>query len=98
MRFKMQIDLRYFTVLSRITKKRQERITIKENSTIKDVLAILIVKYGENFRRYVSSGRHRSGLRLIYLLNGQDTAQFNGLKTKLRDGDTLVLMPPIAGG
>jgi MoaD family protein len=98
MRFAMQIIMRYFTVLSKITRKRQERIILKENSTIEEVLAILMERYGENFRRYVSSGRGGSGLKLICLLNGQDVAQFNGFKTKLQDGDTVALMPPIAGG
>jgi len=94
----MQINVKYFTVLSKITQKRQETISIKENSTIEDVLTILVKRYGEDFRRYVSSGRKTEGLQLICLLNGQDVNQFSGLKTKLHDKDTVALMPPVAGG
>lgn len=94
----MEITVHYFTVLHSLTKKRFEKIKIKENSTIEGILTVLVQKYGENFERYVSSGKRMKGLQLVFLLNGQDVAQFNGLRTLLHDGDTVSLMPPIAGG
>ena len=94
----MEITIRYFTVLGKVTEKRQEKIRMEENSSIEDMVTVLVEKYGRNFEKYVSSGRGKKGLPLIFLLNEQDIAQFNGLKTKLHDGDTVTLMPPIAGG
>ena len=94
----MEIIIRYFTVLRKITRKRQERIKIKKDSTFEDMLAILVRRYGENFERYTSSGRGKKGLQLVFLLNGQDLSQLNGLKTRLHDGDTVAVVPPIAGG
>jgi MoaD family protein len=94
----MEITVRYFTVLRRITEKRQESLKMKEDSTLEDMLLIITEKYGKNFERYVSSGIGKKGLRLIFLLNGKDAIQFEGLKTRLHEGDTVALMPPIAGG
>lgn len=94
----MEITVRYFTVLRKTTGKRQEHLKIRENSTLEDMLSMLTEKYGRNFERYISSGIAKRGLQLVFLLNGQDIAQFNGLKTMLHDGDTVALMPPIAGG
>ena len=94
----MEITVHYFTVLRNVTKKRFEKIRIKQDSTLEDVLTVLVRRYGTDFERYVSSGKRRKGLRLVYLLNGQDIAQFNGLRTQLHDGDTVALMPPISGG
>lgn len=94
----MEITVRYFTVLGKLTEKRQEKIKIKEGATLEDMLALLVQRYGENFERYVSSGRTRKGLQLVLLLNGQDIAQLSGLETTLHDGDTVALIPPIAGG
>jgi len=94
----MEIIIRYFTVLRKITRKRQERIKIKKDSTFEDMLAILVRRYGENFERYASSGRGKKGLQLVFLLNGQDLSQLNGLRTRLHDGDTVAVVPPIAGG
>jgi hypothetical protein len=61
--------------LREVTKKRQEIIEIKQNSTLEDMLTLLIKKYGANFERYVSSGREKKGLQLILLLNEQDISQ-----------------------
>jgi MoaD family protein len=97
-RVTMEITVSYFTVLRSITEKRQEKIKIEEDSTFEDILAILVKRYGKNFERYVSSGEEKKGLPLVFLLNGQDIWQFNGLKTRLHDGDNVALMPPIAGG
>lgn len=97
-RVAMEIIVRYFTVLREVTKKRQESFKIKEDSTIEDMLAVLTEKYGENFERYVSSGKGKKGLQLVFLLNGEDIAQFKGTKTRLHDGDTVAVVPPIAGG
>jgi molybdopterin converting factor small subunit len=71
---------------------------MKKNSTIVDMLYILTQKYGRDFEKYISSGTAQSGLQLVFLLNGQDITQFDGLKTMLHDGDTVALVPPIAGG
>jgi len=94
----MEIVVRYFTILREITKKRQERIKMKEDSTFEDVLAILVRRYGESFKRYTQSIKRKKGLRLVLLLNGQDISQINGLKTRLHNGDTVAVVPPIAGG
>lgn len=94
----MEITVRYFTVLRKLTEKKQERLNIKEDSTLEDMLALLIKRYGEHFERYVSSGRVKKGIQMVFLLNGQDVAQYDGLKTTLHNGDTVTLMPPIAGG
>jgi MoaD family protein len=94
----MEVTVRYFTVLRRITQKKQENLEMKLNSTVEDMLMILTRKYGESFERYVSSGRGKKGLQLVFLLNGQDVRNLDGLKTRLNNGDTVAVMPPIAGG
>ena len=94
----MEITVRYFTVLREVTKKRQEIIKIKQNSTLEDMLTLLVRKYGANFERYVSSGRETKGLQLILLLNDQDVTQLSGFKTQLHNGDIVAVMPPVAGG
>ncbi len=94
----MEITVHYFTVLRKITGKRQERIKVKEDSTLEDTLSVLVEKYGEHFREHVTSPKGKKGLQLVLLINNQDSKQLNGLKTTLKDGDTLSLILPIAGG
>ncbi len=94
----MEITVHYFTVLRNVTKKRLEKIKVNDGSTLESLLTALIKKYGENFERYMSSGKREKRVQVIFLLNGQDVAQFKGLGTQLHDGDVVSLMPPIAGG
>lgn len=94
----MKITVHYFTILHELTKKRQEKIKLREGSTIEDMLAFLAESYGERFKRYVSPPREKKGLQLVLLLNNQDITQLNRLKTTLHNGDTVSLILPIAGG
>jgi MoaD family protein len=94
----MEITVHYFTILRELTEKRQEKIKMKEGSTVEDMLAVLVKIYGGRFNRYVSPPRGKKGLQLVLLLNNQDITQLNGLKTTLHDGDTVSLILPIAGG
>ena len=94
----MKVIVRYFTVLREVTGKREEEIDAKKGSTIEDILNFLNGKYGKEFERYVLSGRRHKGLKLLFLVNGQNIQQLDGLKTKLQNGSVLTIMPPIAGG
>ena len=94
----METTIRYFTVLREFTGKRQEKIKIKEGSTVEDMLALLVNNYGAQFKKHVFPPKGKKGLQLVLLLNNQDITQLNGLKTALHDGDTVSLILPIAGG
>jgi len=94
----MKVIIRYLTLLREITGKRGEEIDAKEGSTIEDILNFLNGKYGKEFERYVLSGKEHKGLRLLFLVNGQNIERLDGLKTKLQGGSVLTIMPPVAGG
>jgi len=94
----MEITVRYFTLLRNITGRRDEEIAAKDDSTVEDILKSLSKKYGKEVADYVLSGRDRSGLRLLFFLDGKNVDTFDGLKTKLHAGSVLALMPPVAGG
>jgi molybdopterin synthase sulfur carrier subunit len=94
----MEVTVRYFTLLRNLTGKREEQLSAKEDCTIEDILGLLSKKYGSEFEEYVHSGRERRGLRVLFFLDGRNIEGLDGLKTKLRAGSVLALMPPVAGG
>ncbi len=61
-----------------------------EAGTVAEALDQLGARFGKEFQ----SRRPR----LALILNGENVKFLAGLKTKLRDGDTLSLLPPVAGG
>jgi molybdopterin synthase sulfur carrier subunit len=94
----MKVIVRYFTILREITERREEEVDTKEGSTIEDMLNLLNEKHGKEFEKYILSGRKHKGLRLLFLINGQNIEQLDGLKTKLQSGSVLTIVPPVAGG
>ncbi|WXG44409.1 MAG: MoaD/ThiS family protein [Promethearchaeati archaeon SRVP18_Atabeyarchaeia-1] len=94
----MEVTIRYFTLLRNITGRHEEKLSVEEDSTIEDVLSALSREYGKEFENYVLSGRDRRGLRVLFFLDSQNIEELDGLKTKLRAGGVLAMMPPVAGG
>nr|MDO8135835.1 MoaD family protein [Candidatus Njordarchaeum guaymaensis] len=94
----MEIIIRYFTVLRDLTGTREEKMNAEEGSTVEDVLKTLGARYGNEFERYIFSGREHRGLRLLFFVDGRNIEGSDGFKTRLKSGSVLAIMPPVAGG
>ncbi len=94
----MKINVQYFTIIRNITEKKDEALEIPVESNVLQVLEQLIDKYGAAFQRIVQSGSNFPGLKVLFLVNGQNTETLGGLSTTLKNGDTLSIIPPLSGG
>lgn len=97
------IEVRVRTILSYIPLmkgKKEQFISLKENSTVKDLLDLLVHMYGEAIGEVIldktDSTRVTPGNAI--LLNGRNVFALEGLSTRLCHGDLLQILPPIAGG
>jgi molybdopterin synthase sulfur carrier subunit len=76
-----------------------ESIELKDEALVRDLLFLLAEKHGEPFQKAVYEPK---GVDLkphyIVSVNGLLLNQLNGLETKLKDGDHVVLMPVVTGG
>jgi molybdopterin synthase sulfur carrier subunit len=79
--------------------KQAEQVELEENASVIDLLSLLAQKYGEPFKKAVYEPK---GLDLkphhILSVNGLLLNQLNGIETKLKDGDHIILMPVVTGG
>ncbi len=94
----MKITVQYFTVIRNITGKKEEALEILAETSVLKLLEQLIEKYGAAFQRIVQSGSNFPGLKVLFLVNGQNTETLGGLNTTLKNGDTLSIIPPLSGG
>ena len=97
----MQISVRFFTSLRKITNKKEETLKLPqgENATVDMVLKTLTQRYGKPFVEYVydrKTGEVKGFLQ--FLINGKSATTMNGLETELADGDVLAILPPVGGG
>jgi molybdopterin synthase sulfur carrier subunit len=94
----MEVEVRYYAVLRELAGKRSERVTLPEGSSVRDLVGLLVKRYGEGFERYIYDCEGRVRGYLSYMLNGFNINSLDGFETLLRDGDILSLLPPIGGG
>lgn len=79
--------------------RREEDVEVEEGSSVRDLLALLIDKYGESFEAAVYEvGSKDIKSNFIATVNGYLLNQLNGVETKLENGDHVVLMPIVSGG
>lgn len=79
--------------------RRIEEVEIRDNSSITDLFMMLSEKYGEPFKKAVyESGSTDVKSNFIATVNGFLLNQLDGVKTKLKNGDHIILMPVVSGG
>ena len=70
-------------------------LELPEGSTIENLLKKLEEQYGSrlNISRLVGENPN-----VKVLVNGREIMYLDGLRTRLRDGDSVAFIPPVAGG
>jgi len=78
---------------------REEEVDIRDEASIADLLMALSEKYGEPFKKavYEKSGTDLKS-NYIITVNGYLLNQLNGVETKLKHGDHIILLPIVSGG
>ena len=94
----MEVELRYYAMVRDAAGKRSETLALPDGATVMDLINHLIALYGDRFRGYVYDGDGRPLGYLMFSVNDADIRSLNGFDTFLRDGDRVLVMPPIGGG
>jgi len=79
--------------------KQAEQVQLKDDAAVHDLLTFLAEKHGDPFKKAVYEPKdHDLKPHHILSVNGLLLNQLNGIETKLKDGDHVVLMPVVTGG
>lgn len=95
----MRVKLRAFGELAPIL-GGELTVELDEGASLSDLISkISSEKSGFKEKvRYLSSQQGVTDFGLVILLNGLNISLLEGAKTKLKDGDAVVILPPVAGG
>jgi MoaD family protein len=86
-------------IKSMVDARREEEIEIRDNSSVEDLLLFLSERHGKSFRKSVyETGGVDLKSNFIATVNGYLLNQLDGVKTELKNGDKVVLMPVVSGG
>jgi MoaD family protein len=90
----MSVEVRVPTILRTYT--GGEKIVTAEGSSLKELIANLDANYSGMSERLVDE----SGLRRFVnvYLNDEDVRFLDGLDTEVSDGDSVTILPAVAGG
>jgi MoaD family protein len=79
--------------------KQAEQVELEVDASVSDLLSALAAKHGAPFKKTVYEPNDLD-LKTHYILsvNGLLLNQLEGIGTKLKDGDRLILMPVVTGG
>ena len=91
----MKITVKFFAYLRDLFNGRENKIELRSESTIGDLLNLLCDSSGR--REQIFDGGELKP-QMIVLKNGYHIKHLSGLETKLDEGDTIVIIPPVGGG
>jgi MoaD family protein len=97
----LRVSVRFFTTLREVVGKKEEILEFPrgETVTVDKVLKRLTLRYGKEFVQYVYDGKTGEVKGFLqFLVNGRSASSFEGLATRLADGDVLAIVPPVGGG
>lgn len=78
--------------------KKEEQVEFSRTGTVESLLKQLSKKYGKEFDDYIYDELGHVRGHLSFLVNGQSVSALHGLKTSLKDGDQVAILPPVGGG
>jgi len=92
-----RIQLRYLAPICDIAGTYREVLTLEDGETTLDLIKKLCERYGQPVRAlfYDASGSFRP---MFIILRNARAMAMEDLMEPLEDGDTIVFVPPIAGG
>ena len=94
----MEVEVRFYAMLREVAGKKAERVVLPPKSLVRDLIDLLVERYGDEFARYVYDSEKQVRSFLSYMLNGVNINSLDRFDTMLKDGDVLALLPPVGGG
>ena len=92
-----KVTLRYFASVREALEVPQETATLK-GDRVADVLDWLVARHGMELIPLVFDTKKELRKEFRLLHNGSLVPVSDARKVKVKDGDEIVLMPPVAGG
>ncbi len=94
----MNVKVKFFTSLREITGKKMDKLQLERIITVEELLTLLSDKYGKSFREYIYNKKGEVQAFLSILVNGKNINILQEFDTKLQEGDTVAILPPVGGG
>ena len=94
----MTIAVKFIGALRHVSGTRDLAISCKSRVAIRELINEIIKELPELKRSLIDQQLEDSRPNTLILVNGREISVLDGLETKLKDGDEVVLIPFVHGG
>lgn len=77
--------------------RKEHTLIVPEDATLLTVLQTLVQSFGEPLNEKLFQGDQLQKGMILYV-NGRNSLVLDHLQTLLKDGDEILIMPPVGGG
>jgi len=95
----MKVRVHYLGYIKNMLGRKEEEFEFEKGVSLSELLGRLAGIYGEPFRKEVFElGLKDVKMGFVVTVNGVLIGQLDGVKTKLNEGDNIILMSLMSGG
>ena len=94
----MTVNVKFIGALRHGSGADELAIDCAEGASVRELISKLTREFPELKQSLVDSQFEDSRTNALILVNGREISALDGLKTKLEDGDKVVLVPVVHGG
>lgn len=95
----MKVKVEYLGFIMNMLNKRVDEFEVNEGTTLQGLLSRLSSLYGGAFKKEVfEAGQEDVKTGFVVTVNGVLMGQLKGVKTRLKNGDHVILMSLMSGG
>jgi molybdopterin synthase sulfur carrier subunit len=95
----INVKVQTILYLSKIVGAREIEISVPNGCTLQGILENMVDSYGDELASHLFQPKSTTILPYLRLMvNGRDIAFLDGMNTLLKDGDEVLIMPPVSGG
>jgi len=95
----MKIKVHYISLVKGFTKTSQDEFDLKEDSLLVDLLDKIAAKYGKPLSLEVyDPAKKEMKSTFVAMVNGVLMDQLQGVSTRIKDGDNIIIMSLMTGG
>jgi molybdopterin synthase sulfur carrier subunit len=95
---KMKINVKFLASIREIVGAHEIPFELNAGDSVKDLLEVLESRFGTDFKEAAGKPFEDENPRIRFLVNGRDIDFLQGPGTELKEGDLVVLIPPVGGG
>lgn len=94
----MAINVRFIGALRGISGRSRLSINVKKTMPLREVIKKITQELPQTAKAVVDPELEDSRPNTLILVNGKEISVLDGLETRIKDGDEVVLVPVIHGG